>query len=435
MEIHLVSFFGQVNANQQFASESLLENRQKALNKTALNNGSITHTHSWNLERLQATSYYKDNSSLLSQPRGCGYWAWKPYIILETLRSIPQDCYVVYCDLGKPYDGSTQDFGNQITNSLYPMVEWADQNNGIFPGVYLSHHGSASKWIKSDCFEIMDCKDERYKTMPTIQAGYTAWKNTPKVIEFLEKWQKLNLDSRLISDDPNTLGIENAPDFVRNCHDQATLTLLCEKEGVKAFGDEKRQFWGFRNINFIAKTASFTLKQENSLLKFPSINHQFNLLPRFLNKWIELIYCDKRLDKLNVLLLNSGKVQSWKEYFPSAEIGNHSELSLSKHYDFISSHDSLVANYTAENVIDIFNSLNEGGLALIGPFLDGESDAYKYCRQLANNEKFIPIEGMDSEKKPTTDLKIHNSKNPVFVSSRNDTYVLLYKPHKILSFD
>ena len=30
------------------------------------------------------------NKELLSKPRGAGYWVWKPYIILKTLKMIPR---------------------------------------------------------------------------------------------------------------------------------------------------------------------------------------------------------------------------------------------------------------------------------------------------------------------------------------------------------
>ena len=42
----------------------------------------IPFTRDW----LEATEFYSKNKSLLDMPRGSGYWAWKPFIILQDCR-------------------------------------------------------------------------------------------------------------------------------------------------------------------------------------------------------------------------------------------------------------------------------------------------------------------------------------------------------------
>ena len=434
MQTHLVSFFGEVSVNSAFQANSVLKNRQELLHQTALQYGCVDYVHSWNLDMLRTTTYFKENSDLLSQPRGCGYWAWKPYIILETLKKTKPNDYVMYCDIGKPHNAADFDYGNQITCSLRPIIHWAEQNGGLFPGVYLPHHGAASKWIKADCFELMDCRTESFQTIPTIQAGYTAWKNVPAVIRFLEKWQQLNLDPRLVSDDKNTLDVDNSDDFVRHCHDQATLTLLCEKENIQAFGDKQYQFWGFRNINFIAKRASFELKKKSAQLTFPQINQDFALLPKLLNQWIELIYCDLLLDKLVLLIpgATQRELEGWKQYLPNADIDiDFSGVSLDK-YDLIITKNLAAENYNERLVIDMFEYLKEESLAIIGPLPKMANGLNQYAQRIAKEERFMPSGNIDKKNISKYPLKIHNSRNPIFVRSTKESFVLMYKPKKMM---
>jgi len=434
--VHLVSFFGVVGKSNDFKSLQQLSNRQELLEKTALENGQLDSTHSWDLERLKKTDFYRENKELLSEPRGCGYWAWKPFIILETLNSISENDYVIYCDIGRPHLNAKFDYGNQITHSLLPMVEWAELNGGMFPGVYMPHHGEASKWIKQDCFTLMDCDSDEYKLMPTIQAGYTAWKNTPEVKEFLLKWLELNLDRRLISDQENTLGAENADNFVRHCHDQATLTLLCEKEGVLAFGHRKYQFWGFRNINFISKQASWEVRKRKKGHCFSKINVNESLLPRFLNSWVEVLFDYRFHEKLdlNIIDADSNTLNAWKEYCSKAVIdsGNllNEDVDFSGRYDLIVTAGINSEEYTIDNFYLIFKALKENGLAFIGPLPsnDGSEKLEQFCRSIANEKPLWNAETLGQ-------IKIPNSKNPVFLRTKEQVFILLYKPFELININ
>jgi hypothetical protein len=44
--------------------------------------------------------FRKAHLDVLGQPRGGGYWAWKPYVILKHLRKLDDDDYLIYMDSG-----------------------------------------------------------------------------------------------------------------------------------------------------------------------------------------------------------------------------------------------------------------------------------------------------------------------------------------------
>ena len=442
--LHMVSFYGVSDTSKSFHSEAQLKTRQGVLNKTARKYGDVDELHSWNLERLQATKFYEKNKDLLDRSKGCGYWAWKPYIILETMKAAKHGDFIFYCDIGRPVDGIGFDHGNQITESLLPIVEWAKKHNGMMPGVYLPHHGHSSIWIKSDCYKILECDEDQYKKTPTVQAGYTMWRKSEEVIKFLQEWLTRSLDPRLITDDPNVLGDDNAPGFIRHCHDQAILTLLCKKNNLTVFGDPKYQFWGFRNINFIAKQAAYENRKRKSKLYFEQFNQDYNAVPKFLTNWIELLFCERREDVSRMLVMGDDdwQIDMWTRYFPKASVFSEKNLNptdrisggltkQSQVYDFLITNAMLQEFYTVDIFLRIYESLKDGGAALIGP-LPNEEDCQEldnYARSVANSDGFPAISS--DQKLPTHSPKIHNSKNPVFLQSGLNRFILLYKPKRL----
>ena len=45
-----------------------------------------------------STEFYKENKEILSLNRGAGYWLWKPYLILETLKKMNDGDVLLYLD-------------------------------------------------------------------------------------------------------------------------------------------------------------------------------------------------------------------------------------------------------------------------------------------------------------------------------------------------
>ena len=447
MKLHFVSFIGLApnvkKSEQAYGCAEDLRNRQQCLHHSALEHGDVDFVHEWNRERLLETSYYQKNKTLLDQPRGCGYWAWKPYIILQTLRQSQLGDYVIYCDVGKPSEGSDIDHGNLIKTSLRPLVQWADRNNGMFPGVYLSNHGPAKHWIKRDCFQLMKCDTGQYHNMPTVQAGYTVWKNQPSVIKFLENWQKLNTDHRLITDQENTLGLDNYDGFVRHCHDQATLTLLCEKQQVTVFGGRKNQFWGFRNINYIALEAAYQNTAFDKALVLNDLNNENRLLPKYLVRWLELLMLNRRRDPINFAIIGNyseKQREAWGRFLPNASFDYVSQkglMSLDKSYDCIFA--ITLENQTFDNQLlaHVYTALNDEGVMFLAPLPKPISELEKSARTISSQGRFSSADEFIKLNDSLCNPKIPNSRNPVFLSGKNsdsgllETVLLMVKPTPI----
>ena len=86
MNWHLISY-----ADENFVDQ------QKFLHQT--HKEGFTH-HPYSRKQLEKTKFYTDNKNTLDQDKGAGWWIWKPYYILKTLKSATNGDYVIYSDCG-----------------------------------------------------------------------------------------------------------------------------------------------------------------------------------------------------------------------------------------------------------------------------------------------------------------------------------------------
>jgi hypothetical protein len=160
--------------------------------------------------------------------RGVGYWVWKPWIISDTLAELPTDSILIYSDAGV-----------EFIEPVQTVIDRMDQDIFLF-GNQTEH----AHWCKRDII------DEVWKLPPDINgdSGRTpSWSRFGKqaqasviffrVNDYTRKFVKEWLDwclfegGRLIDDSPSRT--PNHPEFKENRHDQAILTTLAYREGIK----------------------------------------------------------------------------------------------------------------------------------------------------------------------------------------------------------
>lgn len=231
-DIHLVSF----------ASDDLMP-QQRLLSSSGLKFGGIDHIDEWTTGRLRKTEYYSRHRGLLSEKRGAGYWAWKPYLIWQRLNVVPDNDWVVYHDVGRGR-------GRFFCQSIAPLLDWTDRClGGAMPGVYIPQWGPNRRWTKRDCFVGMGCDSALYWDHCQVQAGVSVWRNTCRSREFVAEWMEYCTRREVISDDPNIFGLPDFEEFKDHRHDQSVLTNLCLKRNLCAFGSQNRRSERAESIN------------------------------------------------------------------------------------------------------------------------------------------------------------------------------------------
>ncbi|WP_448212781.1 hypothetical protein [Colwellia sp. MEBiC06753] len=173
---------------------------------------------------LVKTPFYRDNRDVLDEPRGAGYWAWKPFYILECMKHVPDGDFVIYHDCG---------FGYRFKQFIYPklLLTFADQF-GAVPGIFIPEHGANKRWTKQIVFQQLGCNQGYFKNKPQIQATFSIWKNTAENRDFIESWLAACVDRSLVTDDV-IAGVDNDLEFIEHRHDQSLLTLLALKAKLK----------------------------------------------------------------------------------------------------------------------------------------------------------------------------------------------------------
>ena len=198
----------------------------KLLSESARDLGKVDAVLVYTQEWLKNTQFYKDNKFILTQPRGAGYWAWKPFIIKNAIQNYGSDDVIIYSDGGL-----------QVIEDLSPLFDIADIHQKIIfklPAQGVPHHKS-KQWIKGDCFEEMGCNSEEYWNADMTNGAISVWKATPSNSFLMDEWLKYAKMPNVITDMRSLA--PSQPEFREHRHDQAILSNMRVKYGWELFRD------------------------------------------------------------------------------------------------------------------------------------------------------------------------------------------------------
>jgi hypothetical protein len=151
--------------------------------------------------------------------RGGGFWLFKAIFLNETLKRMEDGDMVVWMDAG-------------ATLIAYPEIPiQLAQKHGIFMS---KQNHLNRRWIKRDCFVLMDCDDEKYWNDYQTDASFMIFTKTPFVEDFLKKFLAHCSDARKLTDARSDTA-PNLPEFEDHRHDQAIVSLMAAKEGIPRF--------------------------------------------------------------------------------------------------------------------------------------------------------------------------------------------------------
>jgi len=177
---------------------------------SAINNGCSASTI-YTVEDLDK-DFKKRNSKTLAEPRGAGYWIWKPQVIWQELHKWNFGDVVVYTDAGVEFISDIRHLVNKMGDN--------------FCFLFQSTH-THSEWTKGDILAITNSPPAKQ-----LQATAMLFRNTPEAKGFVFEWLQLCQIPDLITDAESKL--PNAPGFKENRHDQSIITELQLKYNIKA---------------------------------------------------------------------------------------------------------------------------------------------------------------------------------------------------------
>lgn len=188
---------------------------------------------------IEQSRFYREHEALLSSPRGCGYWAWKPYIINCLLSgqrggnpALPEGNILIYSDAGV-----------EFINNVSHIIDRMDQDIFLFGNNWEHAH-----WCKADVVVgiwpgfVHNVDWTRFGKQ--CQASVIFFRVSDYSRKFVAEWLKWCLYRQrfsegvcsdewryLIDDSPSIL--PNHPEFREHRHDQAILTTLAYREGIR----------------------------------------------------------------------------------------------------------------------------------------------------------------------------------------------------------
>jgi hypothetical protein len=246
MAIWLLSFGGGNKLYYEALSRLVKQSKDFPFDKV------ITYTD-LDLKKYFPEFWVQHKDFILKNFRGYGYWIWKPYIILDTLKKMKNDDILLYLDCGC-------ELNNNGLKRFNDYIELVKTNNRML--FHLENKHFEWRWNKMDLVEYLGLKNNPEMFKPQAESGMQFYKCCDENIKLLEEYYKVSCNYNLIDDSLSK--IPNHPNFIEHRHDQSVISLLFKKYGYFTIFDEtwpetmiddKKNYpiWAIRTYNFESK--------------------------------------------------------------------------------------------------------------------------------------------------------------------------------------
>ena len=175
---------------------------------------------------------------ILSQPRGGGYWIWRPKILMDTINKINNGDYLVYLDAGCKINplGKKRFFEyiNMLENSNYGILSFQMSGNNGPGGLEKEKY-----WTIKEVFEYFNVKRDGYiGNSGQYIGGVLIMKKNKHLLQYMEQYMNIIYYKPLLCTDYfNETNQSN--DFIDNRHEQSISSILRKIHGsVVIDGDE-----------------------------------------------------------------------------------------------------------------------------------------------------------------------------------------------------
>lgn len=186
---------------------------------------------------FMSREFLEKHKDILTQPRGGGYWIWRPNLLLEALNKIEDGEFLVYLDAGcklNPYGKKRfYEYIDMINNTDYGIMSFQMSGN-----LGQGNLEKENKWTNREIFNYLN-ESTNGKNANTGQflGGILVMKKNQHLLKIINLLIKaLEDDSLMYTDHYNT---NQHPEFKENRHEQSLFSLLRKIHGsVVLDGDE-----------------------------------------------------------------------------------------------------------------------------------------------------------------------------------------------------
>ncbi len=180
--------------------------------------------HILDIDTVDPPRYFSDfineNINFFNQnPRGFGYWLWKPFLVNYALNNIlAYNDILVYLDSGC----EISKFGHKVFNKYLEITKNSE-------ALFFSTGKSEKEWTKKDLFERLQIDSSSYKAKQ-IQATFFFLKKTTRVLNLIENWLNISLEDNYHFINDSESNSINHIEFIEHRHDQSILSMLASQK-------------------------------------------------------------------------------------------------------------------------------------------------------------------------------------------------------------
>ena len=216
-------------------SNNELQTQLKYCKKSALEIGKVDLFYDYGPNDIDI-EFKQINYEILFRQNGDGYWLWKPYFILKTLKEKLEDGdYLIYTDATVLY--------KENVKVLIDFLQKKDEDMWFYKQNYLEKFHS-----KRDAFILMGADNEYYSETFSYNAAFQIYKKSKFSLKFVTDYLYYARDKRIITNDTNTLSLPNYNGYKNLSHDQTILSLLIKKYNLANSGRANINYTYINNI-------------------------------------------------------------------------------------------------------------------------------------------------------------------------------------------
>ena len=212
-------------------------NSQERCTKTGYDVGLFDKVYQFRYDDIDL-EFKNTNKFILSQNRGAGYWLWKYYFAVKLLNdeNIPENSYIFYADSGSHFVDKIDYLIDVMERDETPLITFR-QNH------------SAYVWTKRDMFILMDSDTPKYTQTGQRVGGWFLFKKNDFNRKFFNECLTYACDERIITDQPNQLGLPNYAGFRDHRHDESLISIMSKKYDLHPYRNPSQH--GFTDdVNF-----------------------------------------------------------------------------------------------------------------------------------------------------------------------------------------
>jgi|TARA_R110000822_G_scaffold204978_3_gene341599 hypothetical protein len=167
----------------------------------------------------------KHKDFINNNPRGFGYWIWKPFIILDQLNKMNDGDCLFYTDAGSKILPHRENRFNEYINILKKQPIWINGEGGQY---------NERQYQKISLLKKFNLEnDEQFLSSSHTESGMIAVRKCKESLSIIQKWLDLVVDDNYNLVNDKLSNDKQLEGFIEHRHDQSILNILLKTKGYE----------------------------------------------------------------------------------------------------------------------------------------------------------------------------------------------------------